>query len=741
LAEERCTRPGCTGKIVDGICEDCGRPPLGKTLLTAGAGATTGASTASRLGSSTGTSGTGTSGTGTSGVGSSSLSGRTGSSRGTRGTRGSRSSSRHALGAGLVTLPPIPSLDPLNSLMTDPSVPDRKRYCNNCNAKLSRERGFCPNCGNEYSFVPTLKAGDIVAGQYEVKGAIAFGGLGWIYLGWDKTLGRWVVLKGLLNSKDAASAAAAVAERQFLAAVKHAKIVGIYNFVSEGTEGYIVMEYVGGKTLKSIRQERGPLPVEEAIAYIYGILPAFTYLERSGLIYCDFKPDNFMLEDEDVKLIDMGGVRRVDDLDGDIYGTKGYSAPEANEYPSFVSDLYTVARTLAVLIMDFKFQSAYEFTLPPTTEQPVLAENESLYRWLLRSTHKDPDMRFQTADEMADQLLGVLREIVALKTTPRPAESIYFGGDVLIDVEPDDVRLTGPTYRLLPPLKLDATDPAAGMLMTAGTLSGTARVALFQQAGKRFADSSEALLRLADYYITEANFTEAEKLLAQAQAKDQFDWRVAWSTGRKLLAQNRGREALDAFDRVYFELPGELAPKLALGVAAEMAGDWQRAIHFYDVVSRTDPAFTSASFGLARCLAESADRAGAAGAFCRVPTTSNLYTQAQMAMARTLLRTKPSAPGENDLVQAAKAIEALTVEGLTLHRLGADLLLCAVEQMEAQRVQPGSGNKLLGCDMQIASLRTGAERELRACAHFAKTRAEKVDYVDQANRVRPRTLT
>jgi serine/threonine-protein kinase PknG len=732
LTEERCARPGCTGKIVDGICEDCGRPPLGKSLLSGGptVGAATGASTLSHSGSATGASSTS----------SSSLSGRSGSARSGRASRGSRSSSRHALGAGLITLPPVPTLDPLNSLMVDPSVPDRKRFCNNCNAKLSREHGFCPNCGNEYSFVPTLKAGDVVAGQYEIKGAIAYGGLGWIYLSWDKTLGRWAVLKGLLNSKDEASAAAAVAERQFLAAVKHSKIVGIYNFVNEGTEGYIVMEYVGGKTLKTIRQERGPLPVEETIAYIYGILPAFTYLERAGMVYCDFKPDNFMLEDEDVKLIDMGGVRRVDDPGGDIYGTKGYSAPEANEYPSFVSDLYTVARTLAVLIMDFKFQSTYEFTLPPPAEQPVLADNESLYRWLLRSTHNDPDMRFQTADEMADQLLGVLREIVAIKTTPRPAESAFFGGDVLVDVESEDERLTDPTFRLLPPLKLDALDPAAGTLLSAGTLSGAARDALFQRAIKLFPDSVEAYLRLADANITAGQFAEAEKLLGQVQAKDKFEWRVAWYTGRKLLAQGRGKEAFAAFDRVYFELPGELAPKLALGIAAELAKDWKQAIHYYDIVSRTDPAFTSASFGLARCLAASADRTGAAAAYCRVPSTSNLYTQAQMAMARILLRAEPSAPGESELVQAAKAIEALAVEGLLLHRLSADLLLCAVDQVEAQRIPAGSSNQLLGCALQIQSLRSGAERELRACAHFAKTRAEKIEFVDQANHVRPRTL-
>src|SRR6202012_568416 len=137
-------------------------------------------------------------------------------------------------------------------------------------------------CGQRYSFLPSLNPGDVVAGQYEVRGAIAYGGLGWIYLGFDKILSRYVVLKGLLNANDESSAAAAVAERQFLAAVKHPNIVGIYNFVQQGTEGFIVMGYVGGKTLKQLRQERGPLPPAEAVAYIHRILSAFSYLHNAG---------------------------------------------------------------------------------------------------------------------------------------------------------------------------------------------------------------------------------------------------------------------------------------------------------------------------------------------------------------------------------------------------------------------------------------------------------------------------
>jgi serine/threonine-protein kinase PknG len=98
-----------------------------------------------------------------------------------------------------------------------------------------------------------------------------------------------------------------------------------------------------------------------------------------------------MLEGDDVKLVDMGGVRRIDDPNGDIFGTKGYMPPELSDNPVEVSDLYTIGRSLATLIMDFNYQTTYEFSLPMPDEQPVLAQNEALYRFLLRATHKDVD--------------------------------------------------------------------------------------------------------------------------------------------------------------------------------------------------------------------------------------------------------------------------------------------------------------------------------------------------------------
>ncbi|MCY7277215.1 MAG: tetratricopeptide repeat protein, partial [Phormidesmis sp. CAN_BIN44] len=501
-----------------------------------------------------------------------------------------------------------------------------------------------------------------------------------IYLGFDKTLSRYVVLKGLLNSEDAASAAVAVAERQFLAVVKHPNIVGIYNFVNHGTEGFIIMEYVGGQTLKDLRKQRGVLPVTEAIAYIHRILSAFAYLHQLGLVYCDFKPDNVMLEGGDVKLIDLGGVRRIDDPNGDIYGTVGYSAPEAGEGPTIASDLFTVARTLAVLITNIKgFSKEHLFTLPNADEDPIFAQHESLYRFLIKATADNPDDRLQTADEMADQLLGVLREMVALETNvPRPTSSNLFNGDRLALINSSDSAPINASYDQLPIPLLDATDSGFNAVMNASAIPDSAhRIENLSQAVKQFPNSTEALLRLANSLIGD-NSAKAEIYLAEVEAKDPWDWRVLWYRGRSLMAQGRFKEAQAAFDQVYFDLPGELAPKLALALSAEQAKNYPLAIKMYDLVSRTDPSYVSAAFGLARCLCARGDRKEAVAALERVPQSSSLFTRSRVEVARTLINRDRGAPGAQELRAASVAIEALTLDGVERHRLTQQVLETAL---------------------------------------------------------------
>jgi len=384
-------------------------------------------------------------------------------------------SGRDRLGAGLVQVPDVPRPDPRSAVMAHPEVPERKRFCSrsDCGAQVGRARGgrpgrtegFCTKCGHPYSFVPKLDAGDVVHGQYEVVGCLAHGGLGWVYLAVDRAVSdRWVVLKGLLDTGDQDAMAAAISERRFLAEIEHYGIVRIYNFVEHldqrtgSLDGYIVMEYVGGKSLKEIANERrtpagrrDPLPVEQACAYGIEALEALGHLHSRNLLYCDFKVDNAIQTEGRLKLIDMGAVRRMDDDESAIYGTVGYQAPEVAEVgPSVASDLYTVARTLAVLTFDFQgYTNVFAHSLPEPDNIEVFRTYESFHRLLVRATDPDPGRRFASAAEMAEQLTGVLREVVALQTgRPRPALSTLFGTEVRVT----DTRLfperTGEVSRL-----------------------------------------------------------------------------------------------------------------------------------------------------------------------------------------------------------------------------------------------------------------------------------------------------
>jgi serine/threonine-protein kinase PknG len=733
------TCASCGATVLDGVCEDCGKPARKATLVTAAMGgieetatARTGSTATTRRftvnyptrGTKIGTGGT--------------------TARRRRDISTHTSTRRNALGGGLISLPEMPSQDPLKLLMAVPEVPAAKRRCPSCDKPVNRSKGFCPGCGTAYNFEPHLKAGDIVTGKYEIKGPIAFGGLGWIYLGWDQVLARWVVLKGLLNTNDEASAAAAVAERRYLAAVKHSKIVGIYDFVNHGAEGFIIMEYVGGQTVHSLRRQRGPLPVAEAVAYILGILPAFAYLHAQGMVYCDFKPDNLMLEAGDVKLIDMGAVRRIGDSSGDIYATVGFSAPEADADPVAVSDLYSVGRTLAVLLMDFKFTSTCLHSLPPPEEQTVLAEHESLYRFLLRATHVDPDERFQSADEMADQLFGVLREIVALASGPKPADSKVFTGDNLVQgaVAP---LLAGPRIEHLPDARVNLEARGASEVIRVLSLMDPAQQldemrALSARAG---AAGVEPSLRLAELMIRQLEVNasprtadaEIESLIAAREAADPFDWRPAWLRGLWLLRQSRGAEALVQFERVYFEMPGELAPRLAMGAAAELAGNYEQALPYYDRVGRVDLSYASAHLGAARCHAKAGRLMEAIDAVLRIPASHALYNTGRLVVGELLIA-HPAQVTEPLLRQAERALAAALQKGGAAHQVAARLfaMACGLTQQLAWH-----NGTFLGQEYREVALRREAEAQYRLAARLATSEPERFRLIGLANQVRPVT--
>ena len=727
-----CVRPGCTGVIVDGYCDLCGMAPSPAAPTPEPTRSPTpelGPSSALTL-ASVGTAGRPT-------------------------TARTRTSGRARLGAGLVEIPPVPFRDPADAVL-EPSaalVPESRRFCAHCDEPVGRGRdgapgrtaGFCRKCGAPFSFEPMLRAGELVAGQYEVAGCIAHGGMGWVYLARDRNVSdRWVVLKGLLNAGDGDAMAAALAERRFLAEVEHPNIVKIFNFVQHESSGYIVMEYVGGRSLKQIlaarRQDNGgepdPLPPTQAIAYMLEVLPALGYLHQLGLLFCDFKIDNVIQTQHSLKLIDLGGVYRLDDPSSSVFGTVGYQAPEiASAAPSVASDLFTVARTLAVLCLDFRgYQSTYRFTLPPQEDVPLLARYDSLYQFLLAGTAADPDERFQSAEEMADQLYGVLREIVSDEQGhPAPAPSNQFGGPLRGGHE-------RPEWRALPHPQVDSDDPAAGYLATITTADPQQTIAQLNAAPER---TVEVELRHVAALIELGDWSAVDETLEAIEASNRWEWRARWYRGLAALAMGRPDEARTSFAAVYHLLPGELAPKLALGMACECDEQFAQAAGWYDIVSRTDPAFTAATFGLARCRLESGDRAGALAAYARVPDSSSAYLEAQTARIHRLAAREDATNGAgatDELLTAGAILASLPLRGGERARLEAEVLEAALGLVQRGSIS-GDGNNLLGCRLLERDLRLGVERSYRELARWAASSAERIQLVDRANQVRPRTWT
>ncbi|MEU0389516.1 serine/threonine-protein kinase [Streptomyces chartreusis] len=865
MSEARtCQRPTCGGSYEDVgggelYCDTCGLAPVVAPNGMVGSPPT--GITAGGKGGSRGSGGSGRSGSSRSSSRSSRTSSQSSKSRRSVSGRLSRSlsgkatgrsvsvrssgsaagsSSRGRLGAGLVQVPPIPRPDPREMVLDNPEVPERKRFCSrsDCGAQVGRARGdrpgrtegFCTKCGHPYSFVPKLKAGDVVHGQYEVVGCLAHGGLGWVYLAVDRAVSdRWVVLKGLLDTGDQDAMAAAISERRFLAEIEHANIVRIYNFVEHldqrtgSLDGYIVMEYVGGKSLKEIANarrtpqgRRDPLPVEQACAYGLEALEALGHLHSRNLLYCDFKVDNAIQTEDQLKLIDMGAVRRMDDEESAIYGTVGYQAPEVAEAgPSVASDLYTVARTLAVLTFDFQgYTNVYVDSLPDPDNIEVFRQYESFYRLLVRATDPDPARRFASAQEMTEQLTGVLREVVSLQTgRARPALSTLFGPELRVtDTElfpkldgevsrlgarvvrkrrtsttaaalpavpspPHAARLaagpggaaTGPgpggaqslpgPHSLVKPVdtaaaalalpvpRVDPSDPNAGFL--AGLMT-SAPAELLGALAAAPAPSIETRLRQIRAWLETGDPAAALEALVTLEGERPDDWRVVWYRGVAALVTGDDEGAALAFDAIYDAFPGEIAPKLALGLCAEVLGQLDNAAEYYRLVWSTDPSYVSSAFGLARVQLATGDRGSAVRTLESVPESSIHYTAARVAAVRARLRqrtaTASDVPFLEDLTAAAAQVEALEAYGLDPARreqLSAEVLGSALDWVlsggQGSAPPAAGGRTLLGSGLDERGLRFGLERSYRTLARLARGGEERIDLVERANRYRPRT--
>jgi eukaryotic-like serine/threonine-protein kinase len=281
-------------------------------------------------------------------------------------------------------------------------------------------------------------------GRYKIVRKLGTGGMANVYLAEDQELGRRVAIKILddRHASDDQFVERFRREAQNAAGLSHPNIVSIYDRgEAEGTY-YIAMEYLDGRTLKELIVSRGPAPVHVAIDYTRQILGALRFAHRNGIVHRDIKPHNVLVDsDGRLKVTDFGiaraGASEMTEA-GSIVGTAQYLSPEQAKGTSVDarSDIYSAGVVLYELLtgrVPFTGDTAVEIAMRHLSAVPeppsALREDvpHELDMVVLRALAKDPEDRYQTAEEMDAELDRVSRGRPVSPETEEAATMILTG--------------------------------------------------------------------------------------------------------------------------------------------------------------------------------------------------------------------------------------------------------------------------------------------------------------------------
>ncbi|AXI78643.1 Stk1 family PASTA domain-containing Ser/Thr kinase [Peterkaempfera bronchialis] len=267
-----------------------------------------------------------------------------------------------------------------------------------------------------------------LGGRYELGAVLGRGGMAEVYLGHDIRLGRTVAVKTLRAdmARDPSFQARFRREAQSAASLNHPSIVAVYDTGEDYMDGvsipYIVMEYVDGSTLRELLHSGRRLLPERALEMTIGILQALEYSHRNGIVHRDIKPANVMLtRNGTVKVMDFGIARAMGDQGmtmtqtAAVIGTAQYLSPEQakGEQVDARSDLYSTGCLIYELLalrppfvgdspVAVAYQHVREEPQPPSVYDPeVRPEVDAI---VLKALAKDRDYRYQSADEMRDDI-------------------------------------------------------------------------------------------------------------------------------------------------------------------------------------------------------------------------------------------------------------------------------------------------------------------------------------------------
>jgi serine/threonine-protein kinase len=284
-------------------------------------------------------------------------------------------------------------------------------------------------------------------GRYRIIRKLGAGGMANVYLAEDQELGRRVAIK-ILDGRHAADNSFIERfrrEAKNAAGLSHPNIVSIYDRgEAEGTY-YIAMEYLSGRSLKELIVSRGPTPIRIAIDYTRQMLAALGFAHRNGIVHRDIKPHNVVVDaDGRLKVTDFGiarsGASQMTEV-GSIIGTAQYLSPEqARGAPvDQRSDVYSVGIVLYEMLtgrvpftgdtpLEIAMKHLNEVPVPPSEKRPDVPED--LDYIVLRALAKDPEDRYQTAEEMDSDLARVQRGLSVASETADAATAVLAGAGI-----------------------------------------------------------------------------------------------------------------------------------------------------------------------------------------------------------------------------------------------------------------------------------------------------------------------